>query len=216
MTNYFFRPSFRCLYVEGFSIVSKHIILIIVAAATTIFFSGCSRHLTINFEGISSVDVIHGGSQVHQYLGLPDQDIKNGPFHVIYFSTKSDLEGMAKEYTHHLYFSLIPCSQSDHGYALWSGGVFRVSVELDRFDKMQGSPQPKALYSIHVPKKSDAIIRFVKGFGALNADQYLKTAVNDNLCVRVGGAQMWPVSLLSNNLKVPFSFATDSGISEVK
>lgn len=180
---------------------------------TVLFLCGCASSFTISFAGISTTGQIPKSGQVHAYRNLPEVDRQLGPYYVLQIESEDDISKLATELTHHLYFSLIPCSQTEHGYDLWSGGVFNGSG-ADADAKATSNPaRTLNRYRIHLPIKADAIIRHVHGIGALDADRYLDRASKEKLCVRMGGGQMWGGSLFSNSIRTPLQFDGKAGFS---
>lgn len=184
-----------------------------MAAITLLFLCGCANRFTISIAGISTADQIPENGQVHGYRNLPEVDRHLGPYYVLHIASEDDVSKLATEFTHHLYFSLIPCSQTEHGYDLWSGGVFTDSGEMAATNAASSTTRNVNRYRIHIPVQANAIIRHVHGIGALDADRYLGRASKEDLCVRMGGGQMWGTSLFSNSVKTPLHFDGKAGFS---
>ncbi|WP_317930730.1 hypothetical protein [Halioxenophilus sp. WMMB6] len=161
--------------------------MFLVPAVATMLLSSCARQIAIESSRFLTTDEIYEDDVVvRPYPGLPYKKAL-GPFLSVRFSSNSDLEGMAKKYTHHLYFQVVPCSQNKLGYELLSGAVYKSS----------------RIYVAYIPINTELMLQNVNGYGALDAQSYLRKAREEGICFHVGGGQMWFGSLRSNNLNLP-------------
>jgi len=174
---------------------------------------GCTSHVTISISGISTASQIAESGQVHKYPNMPEKDDNRGPYYVLYIESEDDIAKLSSEHTHHLYFSLMPCSQTEHGYELWNGGVFIDSRATSATSAINSTGQKVHRYMVHIPIRAEQIIRNVHRYGALDAKSYLARADKENLCVRMGGGQMGGGSLFSNSVKTPLHFDEKAGLS---
>lgn len=180
---------------------------------TILFLCGCASKLTISTAGISTTDRIPESGQVHEYPNLPENDHQLGPYHVLYIESEDDVPQLASKFTHHLYFSLIPCSQTEHGHELWNGGVFIDSRTNTASNATSGIGRNVNRYMVHIPIRAEPIIRHIQSIGALDAKRYLDRANKEDLCVRIGGGQMWGYGLFSNSVKTQLHFDDTAGFS---
>jgi hypothetical protein len=175
---------------------------------------GCARPV-ISITGISTASQIPKSGQVHPYPNSSEKDDSHGPYHVLHIESEDDISTLAIRYTHHLYFSLTPCSQTERGYALWNGGVF-IDARANATTSGNNRTGPKLnRYMVHIPIRVEPIIRNVRKYGALDTKSYLARANSEDVCVRMGGGQMWAASLLSNSVKTPLRFDEKTGLSVV-
>ncbi|MFZ6779204.1 hypothetical protein ACO0LD_20445 [Undibacterium sp. Ji83W] len=184
-----------------------------VIIITFLSLCSCTRHVTISITGLSTTDKIPESGQVHEYPNLPEKDDQLGPYYVLYIESEDDIPKLASEFTHHLYFSLIPCSQAESGYELWGGGVFIDSGENSVASAISSTGHKANRYKVHIPIKAEPIIQLVHGIGALDVKSYLGRVYKEDLCVRIGGGQMGGGALLSNSVKTPLHFDGEAGFS---
>ncbi|MDO6421548.1 hypothetical protein [Saccharophagus degradans] len=165
--------------------IKVYYVLLLVGITLTI---GCARTIQIEEAGFHFVKTYPSTEQVHPYPDLPDIDPGVGSYLKVIFDTEQDLEALAKKYTHHLYFNLQPCTQIELGYDLWSGGVFKSGRDK---------------YAVYIPLSYEALFKHASGYGALDIDQYIKTAEKDGVCIIIGGGNFGWGSLKSNLIVVP-------------
>jgi len=140
---------------------------------------------------------------IHPYVGLPPLERDAGPMVAVFFTTTSDLEAIAKVWSHHLYYDLLPCSQLSHDFDLFSGTVF-AATEEERNEVLGTQLTPgQALYKVHVPLNLQFIVRLAEGQGALDLPHYLDDARSGGLCIQIGGGQMWGAAVFSNVIPAP-------------
>lgn len=178
-----------------------------------LFISACANKFSISTTGISITDRMQESGQVHAYPNMPEKYHQLGPYYVLHIVTEDDVPNLASKLTHHLYFSLIPCSQTEHGYELWNGGVFIDARTDSGTNARSGNGRNLNRYVVHIPVKAEQIIRHVHGVGALDAKRYLARASQEDLCVRMGGGQMWGASLSSNSARTQLHFDEKAGFS---
>jgi hypothetical protein len=176
-----------------------------------ILVAGCTAHFKITPLGHTIVESEPSEGAVYPYPWRhqppPPQ---SGPLLAVYLATVADLEVMAKKRTHHLYFTLQPCSQKSHRFDLFSGSVF-AATEKERSTMLPDPASEQKLYKVHVPLDPQRIFRMVNGYGGLeDVRAYLRTAEKDGLCVRVGGGQMWGLAMFSNLASAPLALAGES------
>ncbi|BBB68867.1 hypothetical protein UNDYM_4614 [Undibacterium sp. YM2] len=186
-----------------------------VIIITLLALCSCTKRVTISMAGLSTTDKIPESGQVHEYPNLPEKDDGIGPYYVLYIESEDDIPKLASEFTHHLYFSLIPCSESESAYGLWGGGVFMDSGANSAASSVSGTGHSANRYKIHIPIKADPIIQHIQGIGALDFKSYLGRANKEDSCVLIGGGQMWGGTLFSNTVKTPLHFDSETGFSVV-
>lgn len=174
---------------------------------------GCTSRVTISISGISTANQIAESGQVHMYPNLPEKDDNRGPYYVLYLESVDDIAKLSSDHAHHLFFQLTPCSQTEHGYELWNGGVFIDSRATSATSAINSGGLKVHRYMVHIPIRAEQINRNVQRYGALDAKSYLARAEKDNLCVRMGGGQMWGGALFSNSVKTPLHFDEKAGLS---
>jgi len=163
--------------------------------------TGCSRSVTLVEKGHAIAQSVPTSGAVHPYAGLPIEH-ETGPLLVVFLSTAEDLDYLSKKWTHHLYFELLPCSQSGHGPSLYGGTVFE-ATEGERQKWLIASEQKNLkLYKVYIPLDYKRIVSYTTGYGALDVPSYLETSRQDGLCLRLGGGIEF-VSLFSNLVPAP-------------
>jgi hypothetical protein len=142
---------------------------------------------------------------VHPYPGLPARP-EAGPLLVVFLSSDEDLDRLSRKWTHHLYFDLVPCSQTAlSGPELFNGPVFMAT--RDERHKWLASPESTSrnLYKVYIPLDAQRIMAFPTSYGALDVPEFLETSRRDGLCLMLGGGLMSGMRLVSNLVPIPLS-----------
>jgi hypothetical protein len=183
---------------------------VIALAVIALFMVGCTTRISINRMGHAVVEHEPTEGAVHPYPGLSPLQNVPGPFVVVFFTAAADLEGIATQHTHHLYFHVVPCSQASLGHYLVAGSVFAATA--DEQSRVLGSSHAseQSLYKVHIPLDLKTIAERASGQGALDIPRYLQVAKNDGLCIQLGGGQMWGAALVSNLVPAPLVIRDES------
>jgi hypothetical protein len=144
--------------------------------------TGCTTHITVTEKGHTLAEHEPSEGMVHPYPGLDPRQSLPGPYVAVLLSTESDLEQLAKNLTHHLYFKILPCSQRSHNFQLVSGTVFMAS-EVER-NRVLGPHSKQGLYKVHIPLNLQAIVEHAKFQGTLDVPSYVEQARSDGLCIQ--------------------------------
>ena len=169
---------------------------------------GCNRSVTLIEKGHAIAQQVPASGAVHPYPGLPIEH-EAGPLLVVFLSSTEDLSLLSQKWTHHLYSDLLPCSQSGHGPALYTGTVFE-ATQRERQERLVASEQTsQKLYKVYIPLDYKRIAAFTAGYGALDVPSYLETSRKDGLCLRLGGGKDF-VSLFSNLVPAPLALRETS------
>ena len=171
---------------------------------------GCTTYVAVINEGYAIVAQEPSVGRVHPYPGLPGTP-RPGPRVAVFLSTTADLRRLAKSHTHHLYFELLPCSQTDHRYSLYTGDVFEATEREHASVLGAGAMPDQRLYKVHLPLDYARIVDEAGGYGTIDLTAYLESARRDGTCMRLGGATMWGVSALwSNRIAAPLAIRGES------
>jgi len=141
-------------------------------------------------ERAGGSDPIHGGHS----------RIVEGSQIVLRISTDIDLEEVAPQLTHHLYFKLFVAGQDDFAWSLWSGSVFRAQPDPGATRR-----DGEHLYEVHIPIEFQKLVAHADGCGSVDIESYVEAARSGQLCVAVGGAMMWGVASLWGIAEAPLS-----------
>jgi len=184
--------------------------------ATVLLFSflcGCGSRVAISVTSVATAIRLPESGQVHGYPNMPEEDRQRGPYYVLHLESEDDLAQLAPKYTHHLFFTLMPCSQTERGYQMWEGGVFIDAGPAAASSAAKSSGNRVNRYVVHIPMRAAPILGQVRRFGALDVERYLARAKQEDLCIRMGGGQIWGAFLSSNAAKTPLHFDENTGLS---
>jgi hypothetical protein len=123
---------------------------------------------------------------------------------VLRLSTDIDLEKVAPQLTHHLYFKLFVAGQDDFAWSLWTGSVFRA-----RPDPAAIRRDGEHLYEVHIPVDVKKLVAHASGYGSVDIESYVEAARSGKLCVAVGGAMMWGIASLWGTAEAPLVIKDD-------
>jgi len=127
----------------------------------------------------------------------------------VFFTAAADLEEIATQRTHHLYFHVVPCSQASVGHYLVSGSVFAASAEEQSRILGTAHPGEQGLYKVYIPLDLKAVSERASFQGSLDVPSYVQAAKNDGLCMQLGGGQMWGAALVTNLVSAPVVIRDD-------
>ena len=171
--------------------------------------AGCSRSVTVVNRGRSIAQKVPTLGAVHPYPGLPLEH-ETGPLLVVFLSSSEDIDRLSRKLTHHLYFQLLPCSQTTQGPSLYDGTVF-MATEDERHKWLASSElASQNLYKVYIPLDSRRIMEFPVGYGTLDVPSYLEESRRDGLCLKLGGGEEIGTSLFSNLVPASLSLRGNS------
>lgn len=166
--------------------------------------AGCSKRVMIVNRGHLIAQQVPTLGAIHPYPGLPIEH-EDGPLLAVFLSSNEDIDRLSRKLTHHLYFELLPCSQTAHGPSLFEGTVFMATQDERQKWLASSELTSKNLYKVYVPLDGHRIMKSLVDYRTLDVPRYLETSRQDGLCLRLGGGQMYGASLFSNLVSAPLS-----------
>jgi hypothetical protein len=161
--------------------------------------TGCSKGVSIAYEGLSVVERPAEFGAIHPYEGLPlNLDVSRSA--VVFFSSDADLSKIAPAWTHHLYFELVACGGRDQNFGIYDGHVF-AAAPYERKSFLAGN-RDRFGYKAHIPLGIDLAKR-AEGNHSLDVPRLVADMHETGLCLRLGGGDMDGRHLSSNRIQLP-------------